>query len=77
MWTAGRPLRSARTITLTLLLAGGALLASVPAHALRCDGKVVREGMLEVEVLARCGVPTALRQRGFVPRAYTRAEMRR
>src|SRR5690606_14206578 len=52
MWTAGRPMRSARTITLTLLLAGGALLASVPAHALRCDGKVVREGMLEVEVLA-------------------------
>ncbi len=70
-------MKSARTVTLTLLLAGGTLLASVPAHALRCDGKVVREGMLEVEVLARCGEPTAIRQRGFVLRAYTPEEMLR
>ncbi|HEX7061487.1 MAG TPA: DUF2845 domain-containing protein [Woeseiaceae bacterium] len=70
-------MRTARSLTFTILLAGGALLASVPAHALRCGDKVVREGMLDVEVLAHCGEPTAIRERGFVLRAYTLEEMLR
>lgn len=70
-------MRSTRTITLAILLGCGALLASLPAHALRCGAKVVREGMLEVEVLAHCGEPTAVRDRGFVVHAYTPEEMLR
>jgi len=64
------------TIT-AAILALGALLLSAPAHALRCGDKVVREGMLDVEVVAYCGEPTAVRDRGFVVRAYTPFEMLR
>lgn len=66
-----------RLAPLAALLAFGVLLASAPAHALRCGAKVVREGMLEVEVLERCGEPTAVRERGFVVRAWTPEEMLR
>lgn len=65
-----------RTASLAAL-AFGALVASDPAHALRCGDKVVREGMLEVEVLEYCGEPAAVRERGFVVRAYTPQEMLR
>jgi hypothetical protein len=68
---------ASRTATFAALLLSGALLASAPAHALRCGDKVVREGMLEVEVLEHCGEPTAVRERGFVLRAYTPREMLR
>lgn len=54
----------------------GMLLVSAPAHALRCDGKLVQEGMLEIEVKAHCGEPAAIRNRGFVVRSYTLFELR-
>lgn len=66
-----------RTVATIAFLIGGALLTSSPAHALRCDGKLVLEGMLEVEVIEHCGEPTAVRDRGFVVRAFTPFEMLR
>lgn len=52
------------------LLCCGLALASNPAHALRCDGKLVLEGMLETEVLAHCGEPTSVRDLGFAVRSF-------
>ena len=52
------------------LLCCGFVLASDPAHALRCDGKLVLEGMLETEVLAHCGEPASVRDLGFVVRSF-------
>jgi hypothetical protein len=46
------------------------LLTSSPAHALRCGSKLVLEGMLEVEVQAHCGEPTAVRDLGYVVRSF-------
>lgn len=66
---------TACTIPLVAFLILGTLLVSAPAHALRCDGKVVIEGMLEIEVMEHCGEPTAVRQRGFVVRAFTPLEL--
>jgi hypothetical protein len=58
-------------------LLGGALLPGGAAHALRCEGKLVLEGMLEIEVVEHCGEPTAVRERGFVVRAWTPVELMR
>lgn len=44
------------------------LLASDPAHALRCGNKLVLEGMLENEVQAHCGDPAVIRDLGYVVR---------
>lgn len=66
-----------RTLPLAALLLLGALLASDPAHALRCNGKLVLEGMLDFEVIELCGEPTAVRERGFVVQAYTPFEILR
>ncbi|MEX2496466.1 MAG: DUF2845 domain-containing protein [Woeseia sp.] len=52
------------------LLACGALLASDPAHALRCGSKLILEGMLEPEVRAYCGKPTVVRELGYVIRSW-------
>jgi hypothetical protein len=52
------------------LLFGALLLASDPAHALRCGNKLILEGMLEEEVKAHCGEPTAVRDLGYVVRSY-------
>ena len=52
------------------LLACALLLASSPAHALRCGSKLVLEGMLESEVLAHCGEPAVVRDLGFTVRSY-------
>lgn len=71
MRTTLRPLPAA------LLLFVATLLATGTAHALRCNGKLVLEGMLDVEVIEHCGEPTAVRERGFVVRAYTPFEMLR
>jgi hypothetical protein len=68
---------SARTIYLGAVLLAGMLLASAPAHALRCGGKLVLEGMLEIEVVEHCGEPTAVRERGFVVRSFTPIELMR
>jgi len=52
------------------LLVCGLLLASAPAHALRCGGKLVLKGMLESEVQAHCGEPSAVRDLGYVVRSF-------
>jgi hypothetical protein len=52
------------------LLAFALLAASDPAHALRCGGKLVLEGMLESEVQAHCGEPSAVRDLGYVVRSF-------
>lgn len=52
------------------------LAASDPAHALRCGGKLIIEGMLETEVIAHCGEPTAVRDLGYVVRAFNPLEQR-
>ena len=41
-----------------------ALLASEPAEAFRCGNKLVRDGMHEQQVVARCGQPTTMRHLG-------------
>jgi hypothetical protein len=46
------------------------LLASDPAHALRCGSKLVLKGMLETEVVAHCGEPSAVRDLGYVVRSF-------
>ena len=46
-----------------------ALSFAAPAHALRCDGKLVLEGMLEVEVQEHCGEPASVRDLGYVVRS--------
>ena len=53
-----------------LLLACALVLASSPAHALRCGSKLVLEGMLEPEVLEHCGEPAAVRDLGFIVRSF-------
>lgn len=58
-----------RRLTLSLLLVG-LLVAADPAYALRCSSKLILEGMLEVEVRAHCGEPTAARDLGYVVRSY-------
>ncbi len=47
-----------------------ALLASDPAHALRCGSRLVMDGMHESEVKAICGEPVSERTLGFVIRSY-------
>ncbi len=41
-------------LSISLVLAAMALLASDPAHALRCGSRLVKEGMYESEVKAIC-----------------------
>lgn len=52
------------------VLVCGLLLASDPAHALRCGGKLVLKGMLESEVQAHCGEPSAVRDLGYAVRWF-------
>ena len=62
--------RSTRSSLIAPLLFGVLLIASDPAHALRCGSKLILEGMLETEVIAHCGEPTAVRDLGYVVRSY-------
>ncbi|HEX2138757.1 MAG TPA: DUF2845 domain-containing protein [Woeseiaceae bacterium] len=66
-----------RTLPLIISLLGGIVLPGGAAHALRCEGKLVLEGMLQIEVVEHCGEPTAVRERGFVVRAWTPMELMR
>jgi hypothetical protein len=59
-----------RKLFVATLLVGALLLASDPAHALRCGNKLVVKGMLESEVHAHCGEPTATRDLGYVVKAF-------
>lgn len=58
-----------RILAITSLLLG-ILLASEAAHAFRCGSKLVRDGMHEQQVVARCGQPTTIRHLGRTVRAY-------
>ncbi|MBT8080653.1 MAG: DUF2845 domain-containing protein [Gammaproteobacteria bacterium] len=50
------------------------LLASDPAHALRCKSKVIREGMVESEVIRLCGEPVSRQDLGYVVRSGYRIQ---
>jgi hypothetical protein len=45
-------------------------LVSETAWALRCGNQLVKEGMLESQVIAICGDPVETRQLGYVLRPY-------
>ena len=47
-----------------------ALLFAEPAAAFRCGNKLVRDGMHEAQVVAKCGQPTTIRNLGVAVRAY-------
>jgi hypothetical protein len=57
-------------LTAAALLTAVLLLASDPAHALRCGSKLVLDGMLEQEVIKHCGEPTSIRHLGYVVRSF-------
>ncbi len=46
------------------------MLASDPAHALRCGQRLVKEGMYEEQVIELCGEPASKRYLGYVLRPY-------
>lgn len=48
---------SSRRVPLLVLLGTAALLAATPANALRCGSRLVDRGMLDAQVLSRCGEP--------------------
>ena len=48
------------------------LLLSEPANALRCGTKLVKQGMLESQVIRICGEPISTRHLGFVLRSQFR-----
>ncbi len=53
------------------------LLASDPAHALRCGSKLVKDGMHRAEVIALCGEPVSTQSLGYVLRFYDPLDERR
>ncbi len=57
-------------LSISLVLAATALLATDPAHALRCGSRLVKDGMHESEVKAICGQPVSERRLGYVLRSY-------
>lgn len=57
-------------LSISLVLAATALLASDPAHALRCGSRLVKDGMYESEVKAICGEPISERRLGYVLRSH-------
>ena len=46
------------------------MLASQPAHALRCGTRLVKDGMHESHVIEICGEPVSRRELGIVLRPY-------
>ena len=65
-----RPIRRAESLhrlgrLLCLALVG--LLAAAPAHALRCNGRLVTYGDHQVDVLDRCGAPIYVANRTVYP----------
>lgn len=41
-----------------------------PAWALRCGNRIIKDGMLELEVIELCGEPVSIERMGFVLRPY-------
>ena len=63
-------MHTAAKLSISLLLASAAILASDQAYALRCGSRLVKEGMHEVEVKAICGAPVSERNLGYVVRSH-------
>jgi hypothetical protein len=62
-----------RHMTKTLaiaVLSVSSMLVSEPALAFRCGTKLIRDGMHEQQVVARCGQPTTIRHLGRAIRTY-------
>jgi hypothetical protein len=47
-----------------------ALLIAEPAEAFRCGNKLIKDGMHEAQVVAKCGQPTTVRDLGVAVRGY-------
>ncbi len=58
-----------KTLLIAALLITG-MLVSEAALAFRCGTKLIRDGMHEQQVVARCGQPTTIRHLGRAIRAY-------
>jgi len=63
-------MHKAARLIISVALAGAAFLASDQAQALRCGGRLVKEGMHEIEVKAICGTPVSERKLGYVVRSH-------
>lgn len=57
-------------LPLAIAMASLFLLASDPAHALRCGQRLVKDGMYEEQVVELCGEPVSRRHLGYVLRPY-------
>jgi hypothetical protein len=66
----GRTMQISGKFPISIALACMALLASDPAHALRCGNRLVIDGMHESEVRAICGEPISQRHLGYVLRSH-------
>jgi hypothetical protein len=58
-----------KTIAIAVLSVSS-MLVSEPALAFRCGTKLIRDGMHEQQVVARCGQPTTIRHLGRAIRTY-------
>lgn len=63
-------MRTVQALSISVALACTALLASDPAHAMRCGNRIVTDGMHEAEVRAICGKPYSERSLGYVVRSH-------
>lgn len=63
------------TIRLVALFAAGVMMAD-PAAALRCDRKVMSEGMRQIEIRKYCGEPTVTQERTVVRAGVPRRQGR-
>ena len=61
---------ASRYIVLLSSIAAVGLLASDPAHALRCGNRIIKDGMDETRVIELCGEPVSRRHLGYVLRPY-------
>lgn len=59
-----------RTLTFRLAVMMVLIALGDAAWALRCGNRIVKEGMLESEVIELCGEPVSVQRMGFVLRPY-------
>lgn len=62
---------STRFLIATICIVATGLLAPEAAHAFRCKGKIVTDGLHEQQVVAICGAPTSSRQLGYTVRSLS------
>ncbi len=58
-----------KTVSIATILAA-ALLFAEPAAAFRCGSNLIKDGMHEAQVVAKCGQPTTVRDLGVALRGY-------